>query len=411
MVAMDIVNIYENYNKYFNSDYNYHYKAIFEKCSNIAYKTGYKLYLIGGLVRDLLLNEKSLDIDITVAGDAVEFAHILEKELNAEILSIHKSFGTVKVKIDGEKIDFASTRSESYPRAGHLPVVTKIGCSLNEDVLRRDFTINSLAMSLNKENFADLIDYVNGYSDLNAGIIKILHNKSFIDDPTRIIRALKYSSRLGFDLDNETLNLQNEYLKNINYDMCYKRVKNEIKKTFDKCNPEAFNKFISQGIYKLITSNQNNALNSKAFDLINTNHPKHPWLIYLGTIAVFEDDNFLDKLELTKNEKNIILDAKKLISSKLNNDFLIYKAFSTLKIESLLLLAILGKEKEVIHYLSNLSKIKITTNGSDLIKLGFNPSKKFSLAFDYLLKKKIQTPKITKQEELEIIQKFLNENK
>jgi len=249
MVPMNIINLYENYNSYFSSEF----KEIFKLCSQTAFKNGYRLYLIGGLVRDMLLNEKSNDIDITVKGDAIEFAHLLEKELNVKILSIHKDFGTAKVLINGEKIDLASTRSETYPKKGHLPQVAEIGCSLEKDVLRRDFTINSLALSLNEDNFAQLIDYVGGFEDLKAKKVKILHEKSFIDDPTRILRALKYSTRLGFEVEGHSLKLQEEYLENINYDMCCKRVKNEIKKTFEANSQKAFDIFIGQKIYKLIT--------------------------------------------------------------------------------------------------------------------------------------------------------------
>lgn len=252
MGAMNIINLYENYNLYFNA----HFKAIFELCSKTALKNGYKLYLIGGLVRDLLLNQKSLDIDITVEGDAIEFARILESEAKAKILSIHKNFGTVKVEINGEKIDLASTRSEIYPKKGHLPHVDKIGCSLKEDVSRRDFSVNALAMSLNQNDFADLIDYTSGLTDLKSKKIKVLHDKSFIDDPTRIIRALKYSSRLGFELEEQTLKLQEDYLNDVNYDMCNKRIKNELKKTFNEGSLEILNKFINQKIYKLISQKE-----------------------------------------------------------------------------------------------------------------------------------------------------------
>lgn len=412
---MNIINIYENYNSYFNPDLKVQLKAIFEQCSKIAFKNNYKLYLVGGLVRDILLGRESLDIDIVVEGDAIEFAHILERECGAKILSIHKDFGTVKIVIQGQKIDFASTRSETYPKKGHLPKVQGIGCSLEKDILRRDFTINSLAISLNQNNFADLIDYVNGFDDLKDKKIRILHDKSFIDDPTRIIRALKYSARLGFELEENTLNLQEEYLKNINYDMSYKRVKNEIKKTFTDCEKGTFDKFIEQGIYKLITQEEIQKPKINIENLIQKYKPKHPWLVYLGIIVIGED---IDKLELTKCEKDVIKSAESLVEKKLEDDFAIYKAFGTQKpktllVETLLILAILGKNSEpkrkVIHYLENLKKIKLHINGNDLLKLGFAPSKAFSEGFDYVLKEKLKNPKMTKSEELVLIKRFFKD--
>ena len=403
MGAMNIINLYENYNFYFNADS----KAIFELCSKIALENDYRLYLIGGLVRDLLLNQKSLDIDITVEGDAIEFARVLESESKAKILSVHKNFGTVKVEINGEKIDFASTRSEIYPKKGHLPHVDKIGCSLKEDVSRRDFSVNALAMSLNQDDFADLIDYTNGLADLKSKKIRVLHDKSFIDDPTRIIRALKYSSRLGFELEEKTLKLQEDYLNNVNYDMCKKRIKNELKKTFDDTSQEVFNKFINQKIYKLIAQKEFKIPQINIENLIAKYKPKRPWVVCFGLIATFEDDSLSDKLELTKIEKEIILNAKKLLNKKLNGDFEIYKAFHTQKLETLLILAILGREKQVLHYLDNLQKIKLSISGKDLLELGFKPSKAFGEGLDFVLKEKLKNPSLTKPQELALmVEKF-----
>ena len=418
MEHMNIINLYENY----NSDL----KAIFEQCSKIASENGFKLYLIGGMVRDLLLNKKSIDIDITVEGNAIELANILENQIGAKIISIHESFGTAKIIIGEKKIDLSSTRSESYPKAGHLPHVDEIGCTLKKDIIRRDFTINSLALSLNQDSFADLIDYTGGLKDLKAKKIRILHDKSFIDDPTRIIRALKYSTRLGFGLDEKTFKLQKEYLQNINYDMCYKRVKQEIKKTFEQNSQETFDKFIEQRIYKLITKNNQitrhaelisasqcrsimrsrnefgMTYNTNIEDLINKYSPKHPWLVYFGILAVILNI----ELSPTKYEKEVIEGAKCLLNKDFLSDFEIYKAFCAQKLEALLILAALGKEQEVRHYLDNLAKIKLHINGNDLIKLGFKPSKKFSEGFDYVLKEKLKNPKMTKAEELELIKKI-----
>ncbi len=411
---MNIINLYENYKSYFNDDL----KAIFEHCSKIAAKNNFKLYLIGGMVRDLLLNIKSVDVDITVEGDAIEFAHILEKEIGAKISSVHESFGTAKVDIKGQKIDLASTRSESYPKTGHLPHVDKIGCTLEEDVIRRDFTVNALALSLNQENFADLIDYTGGFEYLKAKKIKVLHDKSFIDDPTRIIRALKYASRLGFELEERTLKLQQDYLENVNYDMCYKRVKQEIKKTFEQNSQEAFEKFVEQGIYKLITTNKYPSPKSKIStlpqgegncwianikNLIDKYTPKQSWMVYFGVLAA----ELNIELSPTKYEKEVIEGAQSLRNKSFKDDFELYKALRPQKLETLLILAVLGKEKEVCHYLDNLAKIKLHTSGEDLIKLGFKPSKKFSEVFDYLLQEKIKTPNLTKSEEIEIAKKYL----
>lgn len=403
MIPMDIINLYDKYNSYFNADL----KAIFESCSKIAEKSGLKIYLIGGMVRDMIFNRETLDIDITVEGDAIKFAEILSAQAEAKILSKHPDFGTVKVELNGQKVDLASTRSESYPKAGHLPHVDKIGCALEQDVSRRDFTINSLALSLNQADFAQLVDYVGGFEDLKNKKIKILHEKSFIDDPTRIIRALKYSTRLGFELDEKTLKLQEEYLNNINYDMCYKRVKQEIKKTFEQNSQEAFDKFIGQGTYKLITkNNQISRFTTHNLDieaLIDKYKPKHPWLVYFGVIAVQID---IENISFTKYEQEVIDGVQSLKDKNFADDFEIYKTFCSQKLETLLILVALGKEKEVFIYLDNLSKTKVLVSGNDLIKLGLKPSKKFAEIFDYILKEKLKNPIMTKVKELELAKNY-----
>lgn len=403
MVAMDIIDIYENYNSYFNADL----KKIFQQCSKAASKNGFKLFLIGGIVRDLLLNRKNTDIDITVEGNAIEFAHILEKELGVKISSVHEDFGTVKVSFDGQNIDFASTRCESYPKKGHLPCVEKISCSLEEDVLRRDFSVNSLALSLNHDNFAQLIDYVGGFEDLKAKKIRILHDTSFIDDPTRIIRALRYSQRLGFELDEKTLRLQEEYLGNINYDMSFSRVKTEVRRTFELNLQHVFDKFVDQKIYKLFIVKEIEKPKINIENLINKYKSKHPWIVYFGAIAVQYDEELLDILELSKAEKNTVLDAKRLLSQKLKNDFEIYKAFQEKHTESLLILAVSGKSKEVSHYLDDLRQIKLSITGDDIISMGFTPSKAFNEAFDYVLKQKLKNPQMEKIEELIFAKEYL----
>ena len=389
---MNILDIYDSY-------FSQHKQSIFRTISNIAYKYGIKMYLVGGIVRDMLLDVKSLDIDVIVEGNAIEFAKQLEKECdNVEVSSIHKDFMTAKVKFEGKSIDFASTRNETYPKAGHLPVVTEIGCKLKKDVPRRDFTINTLAMSLNRDDFGEIIDYYNGYEDLKNRTIKILHNKSFEDDPTRIIRGLKYATRLDFKLDTKTRLLQEKYLSNINHDMCKKRILQEFKKTFEKEEEKqalVWQEFIEQGIYKLINEDANTN--------IKLLYPHNSWLVYFGLLAPEKIDDF----ELTKPEQDIILEARRIINTHYQNDLQIYKEFKPQRIETLLIAASRGKGKEVEKYLNHFSGIDIEITGADLINLGLKPSKEFKDIFDYVIEQKLNSPHLTKCEELEIVKEYL----
>ena len=395
--------------------------------------TSNKLFFIGGVVRDELLGRESFDIDITYVGNAIEYCSKF-----GEVIQVNPDFGTVRVKVkqhgidplpnfslshsDKDEIqpsplereefivDFASTRSESYPRKGHLPVVEKIGCTLKEDVMRRDFTINALAKSVTT---GEIVDYTGGLEDLKNKKLRVLHDNSFIDDPTRIIRALKFSVRFGFDLDEHTRKLQEDYLANINYDMSYKRVKKELIETFNhRFSPSsafqapspaigekgiyqlAFEKFINEKIYKLVTPNDVELPSVNIEKLINKYEPENIWLIYVG---VLRD---LSRLQLTKIEQKILDDVPENV---LKTDFELYKAFENVRLETVLLYGILKDEQGARHYLDDLKKIKISINGDDLQKLGINPSPKYQQIFDEILKQKLKNPNMTKDDEINII--------
>ncbi|CCX80431.1 tRNA nucleotidyltransferase/poly(A) polymerase [Clostridium sp. CAG:715] len=398
--------------------------------------TSNKLFYIGGVVRDELLNKQSIDIDITYVGNAIEYCSKF-----GEVIQINPDFGTVRVKIPSSPhreiadfvpstrsghnvseelnnviVDFASTRSETYPKKGHLPVVEKIGCSLKEDVLRRDFTINALAKSITT---GEIVDYVGGLKDLKNKKLRVLHDNSFIDDPTRIIRGLKFAMRFNFELEEHTKKLQDEYLKNINYDMSYKRIKKELIETFNAPlsnitkeykKQRTFEKFINEKIYKLVTPNDVEIPSINIEELIEkycldidchvANTPRndeHIWLIYVG---VLKD---LSRLPLTKIEQKILDDVPQNI---LNSDFELYKTFENAKIETILLYAILKDQKGAKHYLDNLRNIKISINGKDLQNLGISPSPQYQEIFDEVLKAKLQNPKMTKEDELKIAKSY-----
>jgi len=266
------------------------------------------LYYVGGVVRDELLGVQSFDTDYCYEGDAIEFAH----SKGLKIIKENPAFGTVRVEVEGDNsgkyIDIASTRVETYPRKGHLPVVSKIGCSLKEDVMRRDFTINSL---YKRTSDGEMIDFTDeGLNDIKAGRIRVLHDESFVDDPTRIIRALKFSVRFGFELEEGTRKLQEWYLDNINYDMSYHRVKKELVETFNLNKYEAYRKFVDEGIYKLLGEN------ISSFNLseqITQYDAAYPWLKYM---AFFN----LENIELTRAEKRILEWSERLKTEKPTNN-------------------------------------------------------------------------------------------
>ncbi|GAH60002.1 unnamed protein product [marine sediment metagenome] len=163
-----------------------------------------KLYLVGGVVRDLLLGKPNFDLDLVVEGDAINLAQQLVQSKPGKITT-HPRFNTAKLQWDEWSVDLTTARSETYAQPGALPTV-KPG-SLTSDLFRRDFTINAMAIDLNPSRYGELIDLYGGRDDLEHKLIRILHENSFIDDATRIWRGLRYEQRLNFRLEKNTLKL------------------------------------------------------------------------------------------------------------------------------------------------------------------------------------------------------------
>lgn len=164
-------------------------------------------YLVGGAVRDLLRGEDPKDVDIAVEGDARSAARAVAERLGSDARE-YERFGTATVETPGSTYNFATTRQESYDEPGALPLVTP--ASLAEDLGRRDFGINAMAVGLSGDDLGHLYDPYGGVADMAAGVVRVLHERSFLDDPTRLLRALRYATRLGFALDPETERLARE---------------------------------------------------------------------------------------------------------------------------------------------------------------------------------------------------------
>ncbi len=164
-------------------------------------------YLVGGAVRDLLRGEDPMDVDIAVEGDARSAARAVAERLGSGARE-YERFGTATVETPGSTYNFATTRQESYDEPGALPRVTP--ASLAEDLGRRDFAINAMAVGLTGDDLGHLYDPFGGVADMDAGLVRVLHERSFLDDPTRLLRALRYATRLGFALDPETERLARE---------------------------------------------------------------------------------------------------------------------------------------------------------------------------------------------------------
>lgn len=175
----------------------------------IAAERGVHAHLVGGFVRDMLLRRRNLDIDVVVEGDGVAFAEEVARRSGGATLKVHRRFGTASIGFgNGFHIDVASARAEYYTHPGALPTVER--SSLRQDLLRRDFSINAMAVSLDPSLRCTITDPFGGLRDLETGTIRVLHTLSFVDDPTRVIRAARFEGRFGFQMDESTERLARE---------------------------------------------------------------------------------------------------------------------------------------------------------------------------------------------------------
>jgi tRNA nucleotidyltransferase (CCA-adding enzyme) len=197
---------------------------------------GCQVYVVGGVVRDLLLGHVTLDLDLAVEGDGIAFARAVSDRYRAG-LAVFERFATARLAFpDGLKMDIATTRRESYAQPAVLPTVQP--ASIEEDLYRRDFTINAIAMQLNPGQFGRLLDAYGGQRDLRARTIRVLHVGSFQDDPTRIFRAIRFEQRFGFRLERTTLRLLAQSAStNLIQQLSGPRLQNEILLLFAEHDP------------------------------------------------------------------------------------------------------------------------------------------------------------------------------
>lgn len=410
---------------------------ILQKAAEVADAMGFGAYLVGGCVRDLLKREKNLDIDIVVEGDGIEFAKKLSRQTSAKIRT-HKRFGTARIIVsnirkNGEpiSIDIATSRTEYYESPAMLPKVEI--SSIKKDLYRRDFTINTLAVKLNKKNFGLLIDFFGGQRDLKDKVIRVLHNLSFVEDPTRAFRAVRFSERFGFKLTKHTENLIKLAIKmNIFEKLSGSRIYDELILIFKETNPIRALKRL--GDYNLLnvmheklsfTTSIESLLEAVHetiiwFDLLFLNEKYDKGIIYImalmDNLKHEEIKEALKRLMVSKQiEEKIMQDrySSHEILRKLNPDNPVetYHLLTGRTIESILFAMASSKDndkkKAVSQFLLELRTIKPIIKGADLIGLGLNPGPVFSEIFSKILTEKLLKRLNTKEEELEFAKKFI----
>jgi tRNA nucleotidyltransferase (CCA-adding enzyme) len=172
---------------------------------------GWRVFVVGGFVRDLLLGRRNFELDVMVEGEGIYLAKVLSRLFGAKMIS-HEQFMTAVLYMpDGTRIDIATCRKERYKHPAALPEVEP--ATAEEDLYRRDFSINAMAIDISKERFGELLDVCGGLPDLESGLIRVLHERSFIDDPTRVFRAVRFEKRFSFSIESNTMRLLKEAIE------------------------------------------------------------------------------------------------------------------------------------------------------------------------------------------------------
>jgi len=398
---------------------------ILECIRKTAAREGVKAYLVGGIVRDIILGIENEDIDIVVEGNGIAFAKSLCETLGGKKVVTHEKFKTAVVVVDENlKIDVATSRVEYYEYPSSLPTV-EYG-SLREDMFRRDFTINSLALEVDNNRFGDLVDYFNGYRDIREKKIRILHNLSFIEDPTRIIRAFRFASRYEFDIAEETERLlqdsiENGFLKRVSWP----RVKTELKIILGDRKPQRALEYLEKyGILKTIHhkikySNRMKKQIEKTADLekfINTLGLKKwmvNFLIVLEDLETDELDLVFSKFGFSGNFKKKYhlgsIKRKKLLEdlSIARKNSRIYDILKEVTNEIVVLLYLEGNQelkRNIEKYVYRLRGAECQVGGKDLIEIGFTPGDHFKDILAEIFYFQLDNPECDREELLKILE-------
>ena len=405
----------------------------------LADEQGAVLYLVGGVVRDLLLKRKNWDLDLTVEGDGIAFAQLVANVYRAD-LALFERFATARLTLpSGVKLDIATTRRESYATPGALPDVRP--ASLDQDLYRRDFTINAMAIELNARRFGILHDSYGGRRDLKAKTIRVLHDKSFVDDPTRVFRAIRFAERFGFRLEVNTARLlKDAAATDAIARLSGPRLCNEILLLSGESHPKR--SFASLARLQLLRFQHPNLSYtrsakrtvrslSKALGWWARNCRRHPisrQLVYLMALLDGVEQSVVEavvaRLMLSneqaakvraggnrlENVVHALAHAQRMKQSE------IYRCLSGLPDEALVLclarttgqaVALARMKRRMLDYLNKLSKIKPVLRGDELLQLGIKRGPAVGALLVALLEAKLDGAIKTRRDEQTFVRRHL----
>jgi tRNA nucleotidyltransferase (CCA-adding enzyme) len=400
----------------------------------LADKKGVSVYVVGGFVRDLLLGVNNFDIDLVIGGDGIIFATDLAARLKLRLVT-HRRFGTATLHgLTGFKVDIASARKEIYEKPAALPIV--FNGTIEDDLFRRDFTINAMAISINKTTFGQLVDFYDGHSDLKMGIVRALHQNSFIDDPTRILRAVRFEQRFDFKIEKNTLHgIDDAQHAKMLHHVHKHRLRDELVLIFKEKTPFKSLKRLHElcgfsYIAGELRFKKNDAhlyeevLKKISWFREQFNYRRHLesytmyMCLFFHALALSVLENVIGDFAFHKGESSRMISLKKNLkvmdeglAKKNMKPSEVYRILEPLSYEVILLGAILSKSVHVaqrvedflLHYNGQRPHIK----GEDLKVLGVKPGPRFKSILEKLLFAKIDGDVKNKEEESALVQRLL----
>ncbi len=410
--------------------------SLLRRIGEIAEDRGQNVYLVGGVVRDIFLGVKNLDIDISIEGEGIEFARELARQLTGWVKA-ETRFGTAIVTFRGlPKVDVATCRREYYHSPGALPEV--ISSSIKNDLYRRDFTINAMAVKLNPARIGELVDFFGGRSDLKKGVVRSLHNRSFLDDPTRIFRAVRFAVRYNFCIETDTESLIKEATGRVIFDeITIERVRDELVHIFNEESvQQAIKKMAELHELKFIHPGIKLNPETETFlgeleEVISWFQSSFPgekikkWLSYfialLDELTIDEAKITLKRFHFSEKQTKEAVRMKKSASGRLaalgrkeSKPSEIYRQLRGLSVELLLFLMAKARgtaRQRILLYLTKLRHVRLTISGEDLRKAGLSPGPEFATILNNMLLTKLDGCLETREDELIYVNSYLKEQR
>lgn len=403
---------------------------LLKEFGDVADRLGYSAYLVGGVVRDLFLKKENLDIDIVIEGDGIRFAEELAKQREVKIRS-HRKFGTVVLIFpDGFKVDIATARIEYYESPAAPPSVEM--SSLKMDLYRRDFTINTLAVKLNKREYGTLVDHFSALKDIREKVIRVLHNLSFVEDPTRVLRAIRFEQRFGFKIGRLTLAL----MKNAVAINCFKALSGrrfflEIRLLLMEKEPvRAIERMAEFDLFRFLSPEIKLDKEMKVllreirgvlywFDHLYLDETYEPWKVYWHALTSGLETMALNDLMLhmqvgeveTKRfvtqRSNVYKVLDKLYRFQGDNNYALYTLLSQYDTDILLYMMAKARNRGVrrliSQYFTRLKDAETVLQGKDLKEMGFTPGPIYREILDNLLEARLNHAVRTRDDEFRFI--------